>query len=115
MRGYIGLPEDSTLYEVSQFFVRRGLYATYLTDNDAYRIETRPSEEPEKGERFRRIQYEVKVELFGSREDCTLVEVRWNVRSRGYREQRWVPDRDADFQPLLWEELNTLFRSHRCR
>lgn len=116
LKGYPALTEDEAAYRLSMFFAKRGLLTRLYRDDDYVRIITRPTEEPEQNQRFRRVSYHVTIQLFGPRASCTWVEVRWYLESRGRSEADWREEPDPEgFKPLLAGELEQFLRSRQCK
>lgn len=107
---------DAVMSTVGHIFADRGALAYYWIDGEKLRIRSRPLEEPDVENRYRRVIYTVKGEVFPNRLDCVWVEVRWDLYSRGKREVTWRQD-DADpaYRPELLDEINNRLSHRRCQ
>lgn len=112
---YLGLPARDASYVVLDFFAKRDTLAYCWAEPDAFRIRTRPVEEPQGGGKEWRTTFLIKVGLLDYRSACTEVDIRWVVESRGFHDGNWTahPD-DPSFDPVLMADLQEQLGTKSC-
>ena len=113
---YVAIERDQLFLQTSDFLAQKGLLARTGFESGSFILTTSYLDEADDFRRKRRSSYFLTLSLVSLRTNCSKVEVRWLVESRGYHELTWRADLGTDpaFTPMMWAQLSNLFTQKPC-